>query len=109
MSDRATTQGGRTWASRPIIALLLLAQFLLLLVLTQSESLHRALHPDAATPNHHCALTLLQSGQLDAPGGDTVVLRPPATPVARAVIALLPVLSVDRFLPPSCGPPALRA
>jgi len=47
---------------------LLLGLFLLLKAFAVSETLHHSLHSDAATPNHHCVITLLAHGQVAAPG-----------------------------------------
>jgi len=99
----------RNWAvnRRHWMAALLLGVFLSVFTLTLSEALHRALHDEACAPSHQCAVTMLQSGQVETP----VVT---VTPVfaAGAVRFALPietafVPSVDFFLPPSCGPPAL--
>jgi len=85
----------------------LLALFLSVLALTLSETLHRAFHADACTPQHQCAVTMLQSGQVEMP-----VLTVTPVLVATLFFFALPcetvfVPSVDCSLPPSCGPPAL--
>jgi hypothetical protein len=95
------------WSARRIIAGLLLVQFLCLLALTQSESLHKALHPDAGTAHHHCAVTLLQSGQVETPVFVAVAVPTVAAPAILTAVESCFVPSVDDFLPPSCGPPAL--
>jgi hypothetical protein len=92
----------------------LLALFLSVLALTLSETLHHEMHVDSGEAEHHqehdyhhCAVTMLQSGQVD-------VLVISVTPIVNVGATLLPIClennfvrSVDLFLPPSCGPPAL--
>ena len=53
--------------SRRVCALICLALFLLLQLFAVSGALHRAVHADAAAPNHHCVVTLLAKGQVSAP------------------------------------------
>ena len=87
---------------------LLLGLFMFLLAMTHFESLHRAIHADARQPNHQCAVTMLQAGQVDAPPASAVSLM--LSPVA-VVTAFSPpaavFVSFDFTLLPSCGPPAL--
>lgn len=89
------------------MAVTLLGAFLCVWTLALNEALHRALHADAGTPQHQCAVTLFQSGQVETP----VVVVTPVVAVAEIIPArpgetiFLP--SVDCSLPPSCGPPAL--
>jgi hypothetical protein len=47
-------------------AVICLAHFLALLVFTSSEALHELIHPDAGSPDHDCAITLLAHGQVNA-------------------------------------------
>jgi hypothetical protein len=99
----------KNWAAnrRHWMAATLLGVLLSVFALTLSEALHRMLHADACEPEHQCAVTMLQSGQVETP----VVA---VTPVfaATQIFAALPsetifVPTVDFSLPPSCGPPAL--
>jgi len=53
--------------SRSLWALSLLALFLTLQLFAGSGALHRAIHSDAGSPNHHCVITLLTQGQVDVP------------------------------------------
>jgi len=92
-----------------IAAALVLAQFLFLLALTQSETLHRAIHSEAGTPDHYCAVTLLQSGQVQPPGCAVGSVPFVAAPVALATVESFLFSAVEVFLPPSCGPPTLLA
>ena len=91
------------------MAVTLLGVFLSVFALTLSEALHRAMHNEACEPSHQCAVTMLQSGQVEIP---VVTITPVIT--TTATFASLPVEtkfvpSVDLALPPSCGPPALFA
>jgi len=88
-------------------AVLLLAQFLFLLALAQFSSLHKAIHPDAGSANHLCAVTLLRSGQVETPSCVVVVVPTVTSTTSLVVVKSFFVSSVDCFLPPSCGPPAL--
>lgn len=101
----------KIWAAnrRHWMAAMLLGVFLSVFALTLSETLHRALHDEACEPSHQCAVTMLQSGQVETP---VVTITPVITTVVTFVS--LPVEnkfvpSVDLALPPSCGPPALLA
>ncbi len=94
---------------RRAVAGLLCGLFLFVLALAQFETLHRLLHSDAGKATHQCAVTMLQGGQVDAPGACAEVVS--SAPAGD--ICLLPqndfVASVAYSLPPSCGPPALLA
>lgn len=86
---------------------MLLGVFLSVFGLTLSEALHRALHDEACQPTHQCAVTMLQSGQVETP----VVTVTPVF-VGAEIFSTLPgktvfLSAVDFSLPPSCGPPAL--
>ncbi len=85
----------------------LLALFLSVLALTLSEALHRVCHADAGTPQHQCAVTMLQSGQVDAPVYEAAIVPPAMVSVSVQLVENIFVPSVDYSLPPSCGPPAL--
>ncbi len=89
------------------MAATLLGVFLSVFTLTLSETLHRALHDEACAPSHQCAVTMLQSGQVETP---VAAIEPVVAYVAVFLAAQLQVdfvPSVDISLPPSCGPPAL--
>ena len=85
--------------------LLLLVLFLVLVVFALSPELHRAVHADADTPGHHCAVSALLHGQIEPPVGD-----PPlglaefggdyATPLVLGVVP-----ETEELLPPGRGPP----
>ena len=92
---------------RRIVGVLLLAHFVFLLAMAQYGALHKAVHPDAAKPSHHCAVTMLRSGQVETPGYPVVVVPAVTTLTTLVVVESSFVPSVDYSLPPSCGPPAL--
>lgn len=99
----------RIWAAnrRHWMAATLLGVFLSVFTLTLSESLHRALHEEACEPSHQCAVTMLQSGQVETP----VVAIEPVEACVTVILEAQPqvdfIPTVDLSLPPSCGPPAL--
>jgi len=59
---------------RRVSAALSLALFLVLVVFSSSEQLHKLIHPDADSPTHHCAITMLVQGQVDTPNSPLVVV-----------------------------------
>jgi hypothetical protein len=81
---------GRT--SRRVWAVIGLAFFLALQLLTASEPLHKLIHPDADSADHHCAVTLLAQGQVNA----SELLLPLVAFVA-ALFFLLPPLQSAVF------------
>ncbi|MCL4789302.1 MAG: hypothetical protein KJ070_21310 [Verrucomicrobia bacterium] len=107
MKNLEQKQLRNAWTAKRFVAILLLAQFLFVLAMTQCESFHKALHPDAGKPNHHCAVTMLQSGQVDTPSCGVAIVPTVALPITLVVVEPFFVPSVDYFLLPSCGPPAL--
>jgi len=89
------------------MAVALLGVFLSVFALALSEALHRILHADACAPEHQCAVTTLQSGQVETPvtAIEPVVAYVAVFFTAQPQVDFVP--SVDFSLPPSCGPPAL--
>jgi hypothetical protein len=72
--------------SRRVSASFCLLLFLALQLFSSSESLHKWLHPDADSADHHCAVTLFSHGQVNA---------------SEAVLPLLAFVAVLFFvLPP---------
>jgi len=57
----------RNWSYRQLWALPCLLLFLALQPFAGSEVLHQAIHSDANSPAHHCAITLLTQGQVSPP------------------------------------------
>jgi hypothetical protein len=66
MSKAMTMLSFRNANSRRVWAVLGLALFLFLQLLTTSAALHKLVHSDADSVNHHCAVTLLSRGQINA-------------------------------------------
>jgi hypothetical protein len=90
---------------RTATAFLLAALVLLLNAMVACPSLHQLIHPDADSPEHHCAATLFAHGQVDSP-----VVEVTAT-IPFAPVEFLPLNSASVFdapvatLPPGRGPP----
>jgi hypothetical protein len=94
-------RGGRRCAAAVCLFL-----FLLLQVFGASRTLHDSIHPDAASPGHQCAITLLAKGQVSvASGGLTVVLAAVALLFCPLLFDPLFIASFPRRLPPGRGPP----
>lgn len=56
----------RRQTSRRVTGIICLLLLLTLQLFASSESLHKLIHPDADSPDHHCAVTMLAHGQVDA-------------------------------------------
>lgn len=57
----------RYWTFRRVWAVICLALFLALQLIADSGPLHKRLHPDAGSSDHHCTITLLLNGEVSAP------------------------------------------
>jgi hypothetical protein len=71
----------RVWAAFGLML------FLTLQLLTTSTALHKLIHADAGSIDHHCAITLFTRGQVSA--ADTVT---PLIAFVAALFFLLPML-----------------
>jgi len=78
--------------TRRVWAALSLVLFLTLQLLSSSSALHKLVHADADSLDHHCAITLLSRGQVSA--ADVVV---PLITFVTALLFLLPVLQSSEF------------
>jgi hypothetical protein len=81
--------------------------FLTLQVFGASDSLHKLLHADAASPTHQCAITLISQGQFEQP---PLNLRPaiPADFILSEIIYAAPALaSCDHLACANRGPPSV--
>jgi len=83
--------------------------FLLLLAFATSPGLHRAIHSDASEATHHCAITLLSHGQIDAPVFDLPVCFALTWSDSAPLFYLSANGSAVEFLPPGRGPPILAS
>jgi len=99
----------RAMHSKPLKGAVLLGLFLLLLAMAHSWALHACVHPEADHADHHCAVTMLQQGQVDTTTVAVAVVVVPPMPVADVVTPATFFPIVDFFLPPGRGPPALFA
>ena len=97
----------RGLASRRAKAALLLSLFLSLVAVAASATLHRAIHPNANQPDHHCAATLLASGQIDAVATATILPAVSLIPIAANSFKISRPAVPSFNLPLSRGPPAL--
>jgi hypothetical protein len=74
MKEAMTRLSLRRNAFRRVSAAVSLALFLVLVVFSSSEQLHKLIHPDADSPGHQCAITMLVQGQVDTPSSSLVVI-----------------------------------
>jgi hypothetical protein len=91
---------------RRIGVMICLGLVLLLQVLAASEALHKAIHPQAHSPQHQCVISLFAQGQVNAAN----VSLPGFVFVGALIPFLLkpdltPAPSFNYPLPPSRGPP----
>ena len=83
-----------------------LVLFVALQVFAASGNLHKAIHSDATAPGHHCVITLLTHGQVNAPVVSGIWVA-----FVAALIFILPLVqsavlsSFDYRLSPSRAPP----
>ena len=79
-------------AFRRVCAVFGLALFLALQLLTSSSALHKLIHPDAESTDHHCVITLFSRGQLEAAPATA-----PVVAFVAALLFLLPILKSAEF------------
>ena len=91
---------------RRLAAGLMLGLLLSVLSMVHFQALHKALHPDANQPGHHCAVTLLSSGQIDSATCDVNVSFAPAVVFTCVTLETLLLPVSDISLLPSRAPPA---
>jgi len=106
MQSMLTRFASRDGHFRRFAALACLALFLTLQLFADSSALHRAIHHDAASPDHQCVITLLAQGQVNA-----VDPVPMLVAFVAATFFLLPLISsavlssFEYRFAPSRGPP----
>jgi len=93
---------------RVLVATLMAGLLLGTLALSAAPQLHRLLHQDANTLNHHCLVTKLNEHPVLV--GCATVLAPPPPPISYSLICsadfqYLP--TSDHRLTPSRGPPSV--
>ena len=71
----------RAWAAFALVL------FLTLQVLATSAALHKLIHADAGSPDHHCVITLFARGQVST--AETIV---PLVAFVAALFFVLPML-----------------
>ena len=87
------------------VSVVLLAVLMLLQSMVAAPGLHQLFHVDAASPSHHCAVTMLASGHV-ACADPVVAVAPPAFVFIQAdVPSVSDFVSTDVLLHPSRGPP----
>ncbi len=92
--------------SRPKVAVLLLGLFLSVFVLANSSTLHHVLHPTADSADHHCAVTLLLTGQVEVPALAAAVAVPAVMVEQKPAPEISHPAGSSFNLPLSRGPPA---
>jgi len=95
---------------RSIAGLVLAFCFTSALALAGSPQLHERVHHDANCPGHHCAVTLLDSGQCDLSEPVPLVRQPDSTVQLTRLPTLTPVWVSAPFLGAAIfehAPPAL--
>jgi hypothetical protein len=81
-----------------IIASGLLATLIFALGLAASPQLHARFHPDAGSPNHECAVTLITSGKYEQADAPPLFCAPQPAVVFEKIPALAPVWVAAPFL-----------
>ena len=95
------------YGSRPAraVAAAMILLFLSILALAASPALHEWLHADAKHVHHHCVITVLAHGQVDAPACDVSAPIPnPCFELVSPVTALFSCPILELF-PPGRAPP----
>jgi len=93
--------------TRPLLAVVLLGQWLLLLAFSSSEKLHHSICDQSKQPTHDCVFASVAKSQLFSPL-DTVQAPVPCNVEFNASIQSNPTcFSTEDFrLPPNRGPPS---
>jgi len=85
----------------------LLGLLLSVLALANYSALHKAFHPNASNADHHCAVTLLASGQVEASSAAAAMPAPPVFLISFVLREPSFEAAPSFNLPLSRGPPAL--
>lgn len=81
--------------------------FVFLQALVMSPALHDLVHPDAKSPNHECAVTLLSHGQVETSSVDVGPVLPAPSVLFLDPIPATIVASTDTPVMPGRGPPSV--
>ncbi|MBA3960785.1 MAG: hypothetical protein H0X40_02650 [Chthoniobacterales bacterium] len=95
---------------RALIASSLFAAFLLALSLAASPQLHARFHPDAGSPEHECAVTLIATGKYEHVDAAPTLIAPQPAVLFEKIPAFAPVWVAAPFLGAAIfehAPPAL--
>ncbi|HXP62149.1 MAG TPA: hypothetical protein VN829_16750 [Dongiaceae bacterium] len=84
---------------------ILLVLFLVLVGLAASPELHHALHADANTPGHHCAISALLHGQIEPSVCEAPLCLAAVAWDHPGRLSLSVVEGTEELLPPGRGPP----
>jgi hypothetical protein len=93
--------------TRAGLALLLLGLLAGVQAMVISQRLHEHVHADAHAADHHCAVTLFSSGQVDAAVPLVSVPAPASVPFTLFSLLHLVLEAGEHRLPPGRAPPAL--
>jgi hypothetical protein len=91
------------------ISLLCIATLLLLSVLAASPALHHHIHHDADHADHHCAVTMLASGQVLLAAAAPLIVRPMIFSWEKAAEPDFVFIATDHPLLPGRAPPSDQA
>ncbi len=83
---------------RATVASGLLSAFFFALGLAASPQLHARFHPDAGSPDHECAVTLIASGKYEQVDAPPLVSAPQPAVVFEKIPALAPVWVAAPFI-----------
>jgi hypothetical protein len=93
--------------ARRNLSALLFAVFASLQVLAAVPALHTAIHEDASSPNHECAVTMFLHGQVNSSDVAVAVIVVPPPVIVHESIPANPFISRGTPLRPGRGPPVL--
>jgi hypothetical protein len=96
-------------AGKSVLALLMLVLYLLPAALAASAALHKCVHDDADTPEHHCAATVIALGQVDTVPAAVVVVVPAIGCLQALTAEVQAIASGDYWLLPGRAPPVSLA
>lgn len=72
--------------------------FFVALALSSAPQLHERFHPDAGTPNHECAITLVATGSFDHAAAPPLIAEPQTIELAFAIPSLRSTFVRSSFL-----------